>query len=94
MFTFFFKDLSNSCRILTLLSLQWQMHPEAGAQCFGHLKQRVWLDVWMEGSLRNRMAPVCDLESVCNAEEIVLFFFPVHMQCLCVEATTDSLNQW
>ena len=39
MFTFFFKDLSNSCRILTLLSLQWQMHPEAGAQCFGHLKQ-------------------------------------------------------
>lgn len=55
------------------------------------LKQRVWLDVWMEGSLRNRVAPVCDRESVCNAEEIVLFFFffPVHVQCLCVEATTD-----
>ena len=29
----------------------------------------------MEGSLRNGMAPVCDLESVCNAEEIVHFFF-------------------
>lgn len=39
------------------------------------LKQRVWLDVWMEGSLRNRVAPLCDLESVCNAEETVLFFF-------------------
>ena len=39
------------------------------------LKQRVCLDVWMEGSLRNGMAPVCDLESVCNAEEIILFFF-------------------
>ena len=34
-----------------------------------------WLDVWMEGSLRNRVAPLCDLESVCNAEETVLFFF-------------------
>ena len=48
----------------------------------------------MEGSLRNGMAPVCDLESVCNAEEIVhFFFFSVHIQCLCLEATTDSLNQ-
>lgn len=57
------------------------------------LKQRVCLDVWMEGSLRNGMAPVCDLESVCNAEEIILFFFFSDVQYLCVEATTDSLNQ-
>ena len=45
------------------------------SEMLNDLKQRVWLDVWMEGSLRNRMASVCDLESVGNAEEIVIFFF-------------------
>ena len=51
---------------------------------------------WKGGSLRNGRAPASDLESTYSTEEIIciFFFFFFLFQCLYVESTTDSFNQW